>query len=104
MTVDPEKEKEGQDEESSVQEKKEMEWSPSTGKKKDGRRLSCGLGEDGGIIQYRSMRGRQDTLAQESGGRERIKNQTHTMFLDTTVTSPPTKIYAIGLGAFKPRQ
>ena len=65
---------------------------------------SCGLEEGGGILQYRSMRGRQDTLAQESGGRERIKNQTHTLFLDTFVTSPTTKIYAKGLGAFGPRQ
>ena len=57
---------------------------------------SCGLEEDGGILQYRSMVERQGTPAQESGGRGRNKNQTHTMFLDTIVSSPPTKIYAKG--------
>ena len=40
---------------------------------------SCELEEDGRILQYRSMRGRQGTPAQESGGRGRIKNQTHTL-------------------------
>ena len=63
-----------------VQEQKGMERSSSTGKKKDGRRLCCGPEEEGGILQYRNVGGRQDTPAQESGGRGRIKNQIHTLF------------------------
>ena len=84
-----------------MQKQKQMEVSPSTGKKKDGRQLQLWTGEGWQNTPIQECQGEAGYPSTGVRGRTRIKSHINTMFVDSIM---PIFSSLKGLGVFRPRQ